>query len=145
MGKRSTTKTKKHAAEQRVPDYDVGNGKPPVEHQFKPGQSGNPKGPPRHRVNLWVWITRYMAMTQAGLDKLDREKLTAAQRTALNLVEKAMSGERSGAERMARYCIDRDEGRAVERLVINDANELTDEECDQVRQLLLGNHADADE
>jgi Family of unknown function (DUF5681) len=27
-------------------DYDVGYGKPPLEHRFKPGQSGNPKGRP---------------------------------------------------------------------------------------------------
>lgn len=29
-------------------DYPVGKGKPPGEHQFKPGQSGNPRGP-RHK------------------------------------------------------------------------------------------------
>ncbi len=29
-------------------DYPVGKGKPPAEHQFKKGQSGNPRGP-RHR------------------------------------------------------------------------------------------------
>jgi hypothetical protein len=28
-------------------DYTVGRGKPPVASQFKPGQSGNPKGRPR--------------------------------------------------------------------------------------------------
>jgi hypothetical protein len=26
------------------PEYKVGPGRPPKEHQFKPGQSGNPKG-----------------------------------------------------------------------------------------------------
>ena len=33
-------------------DYSVGYGKPPKEHQFKPGQSGNPRGrPPKpHRL-----------------------------------------------------------------------------------------------
>jgi len=30
----------------RPRDYDVGYGKPPMEHRFKPGQSGNPKGRP---------------------------------------------------------------------------------------------------
>lgn len=28
----------------RAGDYEVGYGKPPKQHQFKPGQSGNPKG-----------------------------------------------------------------------------------------------------
>lgn len=28
-------------------DYEVGYGKPPKAHQFKPGQSGNPKGRPK--------------------------------------------------------------------------------------------------
>ncbi len=32
--------------------YDVGYGKPPAEHRFKPGASGNPKGRPRGTRNL---------------------------------------------------------------------------------------------
>lgn len=28
-------------------DYEVGYKRPPREHQFKPGQSGNPKGRPK--------------------------------------------------------------------------------------------------
>jgi hypothetical protein len=29
-------------------DYPIGKGKPPAEHQFKKGRSGNPRGP-RHK------------------------------------------------------------------------------------------------
>lgn len=31
-------------------DYETGYGKPPKEHRFKPGKSGNPKGRPRKKV-----------------------------------------------------------------------------------------------
>ena len=33
-------------------DYTVGFGKPPVAHQFKPGQSGNRRGRPPGRINI---------------------------------------------------------------------------------------------
>lgn len=38
---------RKRARERSGSEYDVGYGKPPVRTQFKPGQSGNPKGRPR--------------------------------------------------------------------------------------------------
>src|SRR5262249_57654843 len=35
-----------------VEEYKVGPGRPPKEHQFKPGQSGNPKGRKRKPASL---------------------------------------------------------------------------------------------
>jgi len=134
--KRASTTTDNAATQGEKPSY----GKPPKEHQFKPGQSGNPNGPPKGRTHLWTYYTRYMAMTDAELAKLDRKKLTAAQQTALNLVRNAQAGEGCGAEKMARYCIDREEGKAVEHLIIGGEDDLTDDECEQVRKLIQGNH-----
>ena len=47
----SKTKPRSHSHrnnnKQSGADYEVGYGRPPRAHQFKPGQSGNPKGRPR--------------------------------------------------------------------------------------------------
>lgn len=118
----------------------VGYKNPPKEQQFKPGQSGNPKGPPKHRINLWVWFCKYMEMTNAELGKLDRETLTQAQQSALKLVENIRDGKHAGSERLALSIFDREEGRAVEHLVIEDDQMLSDSECDEIRNLLLKHH-----
>jgi len=139
MAKKRAAKTAKDPVQHGADDAPVGPGNPPKEYRWKPGQSGNPKGQPKHRTNLWTWFTKYMAMTDAELAKLDQKELTAAQQTALNLVRKAQAGEGCGAERLARYIVDREEGKAVEHLIIGDESDLTDEECEQVRQLIRSN------
>ena len=101
-------------------EYKVGPGKPPKEHQFKPGQTGNPNGPPVRRTQLWVYLCKYMEMTDAEIDKLDKDGLTQSQQTALKMVEDAKNGKCSGADRLARYIIDRDEGKAVQTQVVDD-------------------------
>ena len=143
MAKKGTQRTKKNAVRQgEKPSY----GSPPKEHRFKPGQSGNPKGPPKHRTNLWVWFCKYSNMTDTELEKLDRSKLTQAQKTALRLVEQGTSGDKPHWERMARYVVDREEGKAAEHLIIDRENDLSDEECEQLRGLIRGNHgANTDE
>ena len=117
-------------------EYEVGNKKPPKEHQFKTGESGNPKGPPKRNVQLWTYICRYMAMSGPTLNKLEPTKLTAAQQWALCIVKDTKKLRFAELDRFARYVIDRDEGRPTERFVIGDDNALTDEECEQIREEL---------
>ena len=138
-------KTVKLAAGQGDDDYKVGPYHPPKEHQFKPGESGNPKGPPRHRTNLWVWFCKYMAMTDKELARLDESKLTQSQRTALSIVRRAVEGKAAGVETLAKYVVDREEGKATEHIILGDADTLTDEECEELRALLLKRHHDTDE
>jgi hypothetical protein len=40
------------ASTQTSTGYEVGYGRPPVHAQFKPGQSGNPKGRPKRKLNM---------------------------------------------------------------------------------------------
>ena len=128
--KKVTTKTKRS---------EVGYKKPPKEHQFKPGQSGNPKGPPVRRTQLWVYFCKYMGMTDKELGKLNREELTQAQQTALMLAKNAKAGKYSGCERLARHVFDREEGKAKEHFVVENENTLTDEECAEIREVLSKN------
>ena len=137
MTKQKKTTRKKVPPAQGKPK--VGYKKPPEETQFKPGQSGNPKGAPVHRINLWPQFCKFMALTDAELEKLDRDTLTQSQQTALRLVENAKAGKYSGSERLARYVIDRDEGKVVEHLVLENENTLTDEECAEIRKELFKN------
>jgi len=144
---RKQTQTREQAAveqERRNPDidavdqrdgdgYKVGPGCPPKEYQFKPGESGNPNGQPKHRTNLWVYFTQYMAMTADERAKVDRTKLTAAQETALKMVEQAVKGKGCGFERLARYIVNREEGKAAEHLVLDEGVGLSHEECEQLR------------
>src|ERR1700690_1707791 len=40
--------------------YVVGHGRPPIHGQFKPGQSGNPQGRPKGRLNNTTAVERIM-------------------------------------------------------------------------------------
>jgi len=140
MATKKQAKSTKIAVQQGI--SKVGYKKPPKEHQFQPGQSGNPKGAPVHRINLWPLFCKYMEMTDIELKKLKVEELTQAQQSALKLVENMKSGQGSGSERLARHVFDREEGKAVEHFVIENENVLTDAECEEIRDILLKNHAD---
>jgi len=146
MAKKFSTKGAGHTGLQGGDEYKVGPGNPPREHQFKPGQSGNPSGQPRHRTHLWTHVCKFMGMTAQELRKVNRDKLTVSQRTALRIVLQAQRGKGCGAERFMRYAVDREEGKAIEHLVIDDGTELTDDECERLRELIRKNHgSDTDE
>jgi hypothetical protein len=128
------------AVNQADDGYKVGPGHPPKEHQFKPGESGNPNGQPKHRTHLWTHFCRFLAMTPQQIRRVNRAKLTLAERAALRLALAVQKGKRCNSDHLARYSIDRDEGRAVEHLVIGEGDDLTNDECDELRKLIQGRH-----
>ena len=134
------TNKKKSKLTVKQGDYEVGNKKPPKDHQFKPGQSGNPAGPPKRRTQLWVYFCRYMNMTSAQLKKLKTSELTLAQKASLKLAKNMKDGKNSGSERLALSVFDREEGRAAEHIFIGGEQALSDDECEAIREQLLGNH-----
>ena len=68
-------------------EYPIGKGKPPKEHQFQPGQSGNPNGRPKGSKNVHQVLSKILneqvTVTDAG-KKMVVEKLEAAMRALVN-------------------------------------------------------------
>jgi hypothetical protein len=129
------------AASEADDGYKVGPGRPPKEYQFKPGESGNPHGQPRHRTHLWTHYCKFLAMTAEQLRRVNRAELSLAERSALRLAIATAKGKRCSSERLARYSVDRDEGRAVEHIVVGEEEALTDAECEELRNVILQNQA----
>jgi uncharacterized protein DUF5681 len=69
-----------NAAESKVSDeeYKVGPGRPPKEHQFKPGQSGNPKGAKRKKPSISLDLK---AALERALNKTIKLKQGEQERT----------------------------------------------------------------
>ena len=134
MAKQMIIESEEFPAEQG--NYQVGYKHPPREHQFKPGQSGNPKGVPKHRCNLWRWVCMYMNMTDAEIRKIKKREMTQVQKTALKIVLDMAEGKACGSERLARHVFDREEGRAVERVVYDRQEVMTEEQCERIREFM---------
>jgi nucleoid-associated protein YgaU len=71
--------------------YEVGFGKPPKRTRFKKGHSGNPKGRPRKKPDLYSELTKVLRekVTVEG----QQERVTVQQALSLRLRDQALRGE----------------------------------------------------
>jgi Family of unknown function (DUF5681) len=71
--------------------YEVGFGKPPERTRFKKGRSGNPKGRPRKKPDLYSELTKVLRekVTVEG----QQERVTVQQALLLRLRDQALRGE----------------------------------------------------
>lgn len=81
-------------------EYDVGYGKPPVEGQFKPGQSGNPKGRPAGSKNTATLV--YEKLNQRVDMNINGERKRMSKREIIceQAVNKAVKGDMKAFDRV---------------------------------------------
>ena len=83
-------------------DYEVGYGRPPKEHQFKPGHSGNRSGRPKRSLNLKTDLTAELKSRIQLTENGKRVSLTRQQVILKQLVAKAAKGDVRAADHVIR-------------------------------------------
>ena len=83
--------------------YEVGYGRPPQAAQFKPGQSGNPKGRPKGAKNLVTLfreeLERPVPVTQNGRTRM----MSKARVAVIQQVDKAAKGDAKAFAALMKY------------------------------------------
>ncbi|MEN0653329.1 MULTISPECIES: DUF5681 domain-containing protein [Hyphobacterium] len=74
-------------------DYEVGYGKPPRKSQFKPGQSGNPKGRPRGRKSFSTILVAELSERLIVKEGGKTRRMTKMEAVVKQLVSKALKGD----------------------------------------------------
>jgi Family of unknown function (DUF5681) len=80
------------------PAYQVGYGRPPQAHRFKPGRSGNPAGRPRRKQSIDEAIEEALHETVTVNEKGKHKKLPALQVIMRQLRNAAMRGHLASAK-----------------------------------------------
>ena len=73
--------------------YEIGYGKPPVESRFKEGQSGNPTGRPKGKLNLATVLAQALSAKVVVKEGGRRQKISKFAVSITQLVNKAAGGD----------------------------------------------------
>jgi len=74
-------------------EYEVGYGRPPQHRQFKPGQSGNPRGRPKGALGFDASVARELDTKITVVEGGNRKTISKKEAAAKRLVEKALKGD----------------------------------------------------
>ena len=73
--------------------YETGYGKPPEEHQFKPGESGNKKGRPKGSKNTYALLNEILDQRIALKENNQTLKISKRIAILMQLVNKSVKGD----------------------------------------------------
>jgi hypothetical protein len=90
--------------------YSIGYGRPPTSSQFRPGQSGNPKGRPKGARNASSMAQDTLERTVNVKVKGTWRKMTVRKAAYLRLAERAVAGDAKALEYL--LSLESDEGAA---------------------------------
>jgi hypothetical protein len=82
-------------------DYEVGFGRPPKETRFRKGQSGNPKGRPKGKLNWSTVLERALHERVVINENGVRRTVTKLEAACTQVVNKAASGDLAALKQLA--------------------------------------------
>lgn len=116
-GRAGSANTKRKA----VDDYEVGYGRPPRQHQFMPGHSGNPKGSPKGAKNEQTIVEEIMNRRIEIRENGRVRKVRVLAAILLKFTENALKGDPKAATFLLnRYGLAEDSSAQNEGLDQND-------------------------
>ena len=107
-------------------DYTVGYGVPPIATRFKPGQSGNPSGRPKGRMDTLRVLDLYLNKKVPASVNNKRINLSRKQAILLNLINKSAAGDTKATKTLLPIMLQIDERNERNNNLSHAAKSLTD-------------------